>query len=296
MFTTLIETLKNKKYVVTNSDVDGILSASLLCSVFPNLEIGGFTNSDNKIWVLKDVSKRNSVYVDIYMCNDEILSIDNHIVSINKFVVHNENNKINPNILRKRTFMDYWTKYPFSTFIFILYIMERSGIKINMNIETKIGETNNEDVFLWELLLRCDDTLVSTFRYHRNAKEWWDYILSDNKDSVLFQLHNKLLYEVKNEGNANHIKSKVNLFLKNKFRYINNDGYKDINIVKNEFNDFTKFISGLYHHVSFSVDNLITYNLNAKRVKVTPNTDLTTVNNNMISLAFVNKETISFTF
>ena len=55
-----INELYKRKGVVANTDIDGILSAALLCNLFPHLSILGFTNSCTNIY-LSDNIKKNDV-------------------------------------------------------------------------------------------------------------------------------------------------------------------------------------------------------------------------------------------
>ena len=75
-----INELYKRKGVVANTDIDGILSAALLCNLFPHLSILGFTNSCTNIYLSDNIKKNDVLYVDIFMCNEGVFSVDNHIV------------------------------------------------------------------------------------------------------------------------------------------------------------------------------------------------------------------------
>ena len=75
-----INELYKRKGVVTNTDIDGILSASLLCKLFPHLSVLGFTNSCTNIYLTDNVKKNDVLYVDIFMCDKDVFSVDNHII------------------------------------------------------------------------------------------------------------------------------------------------------------------------------------------------------------------------
>lgn len=296
MSSKLIAKLQEVKYIITNTDIDGIASAAILKTAFPHLELGGFSNSRDKIWYVKDATKKNSCYLDIFMCGDDLFCIDNHIIVPNSKHTVCKETKFNPNIIRERTLENYWSKYPFGTYFWILFNLEKEGFNWNIDIEQKIGEHNGEDVFLWELLLRADDALLSTFKYAKNANDWWDYLLTNNKNenSLLKRLYVKLMNDVKNQKNAQYIKDKVNNFLVSAFKNIKNDGYK--NITDEGFETFFNFLNELLGNTLQYRNDFQTYEFQYKILTVTPNTDLTvleSIHGKLASLAFVSRDKIS---
>lgn len=297
MFETLKQLLKTKKYIITNTDIDGILSAIVLTHFFKHLEIGGFTNSDKKIWLHDDVNKENSVYLDIFMANKNILSIDNHIISMNTKTVFNDN-KINPNIIRNRSLEEYWKKYPFSTFLFIIYILETMDFHYNIDINKIIGNYNGNNVYLWELLLRADDSMLSTFKYSKNSADWWDFLIKNKKDenNILYNLYKKINYDVKTTEKAIFLKNKINKFLKENFQNIDNDGYKNIDKNREDFYSFFKFINHVCNENLKFPKHLKTYTLNSNRINIHKDWDINEIKETIVSLAFINKNTLSFTF
>ena len=157
MYNRFFNEIKNREKIITNTDLDGILSASLLCKCFPHLELSGFSNSSTNIWFKKDVTKENSLYIDIFMTNKNTFCIDNHIINTCDYPIES-NLKINPNLLRNITLDKYTKKYPFSTFIFILNILE-NYMEINfIDLEKIIGYVDDEPLYLWELILQVKHT------------------------------------------------------------------------------------------------------------------------------------------
>lgn len=291
----LIHEFKTRQYIITNTDLDGILCAAILCKTFPNLHIGEFTNSHDKIWVHPHVNKDNSIYLDLYLTNPDILCIDNHIVGFTDKAQYSPL-KINPNIIRRRSLTTYKIKYPFSTFMFILRILETKGYFVDIDIDKIVGKTKDgSEIYLWELLLRADDTLSNSFYYYKNANEWWVWMLKySHSNSLLYKLHEKIVSIVKTGENAKQIKDKVQCFLKEKFN-IFNDGFKYIN---NPFyKDFVEFVSS-------SLDNTIFYNFNVKTIDLLPKREEITNNStfedfkdyNIKTLAFVKNNLISFSY
>lgn len=231
-----INELYKRKGVVANTDIDGILSAALLCNLFPHLSILGFTNSCTNIYLSDNIKKNDVLYVDIFMCNEGVFSVDNHIVGSECNIIENPY-KINPNIFYNIYVERYIQKYPFSTFIFLLSLIDDKII--NIDIDAIVGKTSdNEDIFLWELLLRADDTLLNTYKYEENTANWWSILLNNSNNPLLEELFKKVC-EVNNYKNAYALKEKVQKFLLETFE-IKTDGFKTI-----EMPNFKKFFSYL---------------------------------------------------
>ena len=294
MYNRFFNEIKNREKIITNTDLDGILSASLLCKCFPHLELSGFSNSSTNIWFKKDVTKENSLYIDIFMTNKNTFCIDNHIINTCDYPIES-NLKINPNLLRNITLDKYTKKYPFSTFIFILNILE-NYMEINfIDLEKIIGYVNDEPLYLWELILRADDTLLNSFRYKNNTNEWWDYLISDN--SIMLKKLKEKVKDVNSISKAMYIKEKVQKFLLDNFN-IKTDGFKYIN--NSNFNKFVTFVSE-----SLGCKLLIPNDLNNIEVKLYrhdfSNEDIFDLNKifekyNIISLSFVSRFMLSFSF
>lgn len=291
----IINNLHTKNFVVGNTDLDGVFSTGLLCKYFPNLKIGGFTNSADKIWVDKDVNKKNVAYIDIYITNKNVLSIDNHIVQLNNIVGCNTN-KINPNLIKGVGVDSYHEKYPFSNLMFIIKIIESYYGPINIVLEQVVGYFSNEPVYLWELLLRTDDTLLTSFKYKDNADKWWKWLLDETVDNSLI----KKLYEktqiFSSQENALKNKEKVNGFLSVNFNCVN-DGFKSI---KNKnFNTFVQFIGNLLsYNMDWNENNLNEITLFTKREKVDNKIHINNLllEPNVKTLAFVRKNELSYSF
>lgn len=116
----MISKLKINNNLIINTDIDGIISG-LLLSNFCDCKVVGFSNSLDKVWL--DVSKCSSiydgVYVDMYVPNENTITIDQHIIAVNNIhlkMISQNSNKINPNIYNPRFFLpidSYKRKYPF---------------------------------------------------------------------------------------------------------------------------------------------------------------------------------------
>lgn len=176
----MIEKLKQNNRIIINSDIDGVISGLLLTN-FCSCEVVGFSNSADRVWL--DTSKCNSiydgVYVDMFVPNEGTITIDQHIVAINKEHLERikiNTNKINPNIYNPRFLLpnsSYIKKYPFGTCHFIISTLCRHGINMsNICLRNPSGGLSFIDY-----LLRADDAMnTSLSRYKTNAQEWWNWL------------------------------------------------------------------------------------------------------------------------
>ena len=170
----------NQKCIV-NTDLDGFLSA-LLLSHYLNWEVVGFCNSRDTMWI--DQSKVQSlqevVFIDMFVVNPLLKSIDQHIVSVNQNHLDLQKDifsKLNPNIMRGRVLFGdtYYRKYPFGTFHFLVSQLE--GLGFNVKKDLPLSKKILGEIRLIDVLLRADDTLNTTcFSYPKNAQDWWGWL------------------------------------------------------------------------------------------------------------------------
>ena len=188
----LKELFEKNKNIVINTDIDGILCGMILQKYY-GCKVVGFSNSRDKIWLDRKVEDINKpIYIDIYVANPNVICIDQHIIAFDKRH-HNEivsyGTKINPNLLRKRTFVgdmesDYYHKYPFGTVHFIIALMAKEGIKVELpdlnkvhNIEVPGTYNRTASANAGHIILRADDALYSTLSpYRANALDWWKWL------------------------------------------------------------------------------------------------------------------------
>ena len=284
-----INELYKRKGVVTNTDIDGILSASLLCKLFPHLSVLGFTNSCTNIYLTDNVKKNDVLYVDIFMCYKDVFSVDNHIIGSKHSIIENSY-KINPNIFYNIYVETYTKKYPFSTFIFLLSLIDDKIIDID--IDEIIGKTSDdEDIFLWELLLRADDTLFSTYKYRENATNWWNILLNNSNNHLLRDLYKKVC-EVNNITNAYALKKKVQKFLLETFE-TKTDGFKTIETPN--FKKFFTYLTEIMKYKCVFPEITKNYVLQSEKKDVSSLEEIKK-EYDVKTLAIINKNTVSFSY
>jgi hypothetical protein len=178
--------------IIINSDIDGMLCGMVLQKYF-DCKIVGFSNSKEYVWVVPEIADIDKpVYIDLFVNRPHVVCIEQHVISYNEEHhqrLINYGTKFNPNLERNRTFLgdmgvEYKFKYPFATFHYILNLMEREGIRVELpnlfeakqfhayNAPERIVETN-----AGQLILRADDALYSTLHaFVPNANEWWRWL------------------------------------------------------------------------------------------------------------------------
>lgn len=249
-----LEFFETEKTIVVNSDLDGVLSG-LLLSNYLELEIAGFSNSLDKIWLNKDIQDNvfQGIHVDLYVSDPKVKCIDQHVIGANRD--HNASiskyeTKLNPNVIRSRTHTPlsaYTTKYPFGTVHFIIAFLERNNITLNINLNKR-----TEGITLMDLLLRADDTMKTTRSspYQSNARDWWIWLYRySNKGSMTTKLA-QYLYSI-SPLEAEKITRNTSDFLMSHrdFQCDRPDGgFRDVcktNLLTSNFKNFIEFLSNL---------------------------------------------------
>lgn len=195
----LREIFSKNKNIVINSDIDGMLSGMILQKYF-GCKVVGFSNSWDCVWIeptyeqATDDALNSPVYIDLYVTNPKVICIEQHIIGYDD--AHNKrisdlNTKINPNIMRiGRTFSgDYFHKYPFGTVHFLIALMEKEGIHVELPLLHSVTTSKafDYDLTVGDIILRADDALFSSLgKYKANTEEWWPWLLklSGNAKSI----------------------------------------------------------------------------------------------------------------
>lgn len=251
-----------RPYIITNTDIDGILSA-LFVKKYYGAEIVGFSNSKDKIWVRPDFTDmRLPVYLDIFIANPEIVTIDQHIISVDD--EHLEKlranpNKMNPNLELGRTFTgDYNHKYPFGTIHYLIARMCGEGVNVELPLlqNTIVGY---EHMSLGKILLRADDALYSTQGpYSDNAVNWWKYLYCDVSNNGR-PVYDMIAYiNSLDRTQASQIKQETNAFFQNVMMCPGADGAFDDITDKNGTVSmlFKMFVNNISQLFGFGPENI----------------------------------------
>lgn len=295
----------NRKCII-NTDLDGLLSGMIL-QHFLNWEIVGFSCCNGKttddLW-LKDpkIDLKDCVFVDLPVCMKEYTVIDQHFVAFEEDCVKEyieNNNKINPNIIRKKVFKDkagknhYTEKYPFGTVHFVIAVLENIGI-INDNFSFNF--TKKIDNFeLADLILRADRVIGNTNSYRLNCFKWANWIINIGKENTcnLFSIVKKEYDKRKNKEYLVEGKLKS-------LGCIGTDGdcsnmfrNKDYEKIKEYFT----FLADSLDMKQIPIFKVYDFNLlSGKRLAVNSGLKERVINSNIFSFAFVNMRTLSVTY
>lgn len=182
---------------VINADLDGVLSGMIL-QKYLNWKIVGFsmcngTVQDNLYVADLNYNLQEFVFVDLYVADNKILSIDQHMIAINDKHLDNlikDNVTLNPNIIRKRMlFSDdfqngYIFKYPFGTVHYILSCLEKLNV---INDNWTINNILTKDKFdSIDLFLRADRVVGNFLSYNRNCNEWAKWLINESGNTAKF--------------------------------------------------------------------------------------------------------------
>ena len=184
----MLDIIGDKKLNI-NLDSDGILSFLFLKLGNIDGGIGGYNNSSDLILSVYDNIEdmwRNEAFIDIYSPKKGVITIDQHIIS-NGIGVYDEC-KINPHILieeHRANDVSYFTKYPYSTCMFILAILEREKMitsELNLIQPLIRNKMLGDRINLCDMILRADGVLYNSIKYRKNCKEWAEKLIefSDN--------------------------------------------------------------------------------------------------------------------
>lgn len=201
----LQEIFDKNRDIVINSDIDGFLCGMLLQKYY-SCRVVGFSNSWDCVWLSKEYEDtigedavNKPVYIDLYVVNPDVICIEQHIIGYDD--KHNAaikalGTKVNPNIMRHgRTFTgDYFHKYPFGTVHFLIAMMEREGITVELPLllNSNTLKTLEYNLTIGDILLRADDALFSSLGpYKANAEEWWPWLVEfSNSAKSVFAMTN----------------------------------------------------------------------------------------------------------
>ena len=287
----LIKFCKESSSIVVNTDLDGIFSAALIRSVNPNLEISGLTDSHTKLFYTNEKLKndleykKNALFLDLYVTNESIRCIDQHIVSFDEPI--EMDNKINPNVTYKIGCNKYFSKYPFSTSLYILFLLKKNNIIIYINFDEKIFD----DVTLCDLLLRCDSSLKNNITYKPNVKKWFNILNSSDDIKEIYERY--IIYDDKEIIEKTN---KIDLFLKKSFGCFESGGFELSLKNKNIFQDYVNFIFNFFNDKIDIIDifhtKIFKEEKNMKITEINKNIDLS----NVFSLAYVKNKKLNVSY
>ena len=200
----LKELFEKNKNIVINTDIDGFLCGMILQKYY-GCNVVGFSDSRDTVWLIPEISDIDSpIYIDLYVARPHVICIEQHIIAFDENhhkCIKSYGTKINPNLERCRTFVgdmgsDYYHKYPFGTVHYLIALMAREGIDVELpdlkksyTINNPIGNSYIASTNAGYIILRADDALYSTLSpYRDNALDWWSWLDPQRKYSAIENL------------------------------------------------------------------------------------------------------------
>jgi hypothetical protein len=184
--------LRRNNKIIVNTDIDGVLSAYVLCK-YCGCEIVGFSNSAEYVWWRKDKisSIYDAVYIDMYVPRKNVLTIDQHIIAYDKealSIIGSYGNKLNPNLDNPRTFLpnsSYYVKYPFGTIHYILSKLGKRNVDVAFDLMKVVSDKYGCVLNVADFILRADDAMTTSLNsnYVTNARNWWWWLKEEGRMS-----------------------------------------------------------------------------------------------------------------
>lgn len=254
--------LRQNNKIIVNADIDGILSAYVLCR-YHGCEIVGFSNSADCVWWRGDRIRSiyDAVFVDMFVSHRDVPTIDQHIVAYDPETLtelKELGNKLNPNIDNARTFLpngSYYSKYPFGTVHYILAKLGSDNIDVKLDTARPVCAGDGHGLTVADFILRADDAMTTSLKsnYTANAKRWWWWLKDVSKMSNnIVSLTSYLNECVLNGVDALAKKDFIGKFLVGSFNCNSPDGGFS-NVVNKDgslrecFTRFVKFVFSLFH-------------------------------------------------
>ena len=229
----LKELFSNNRNIIINTDIDGFLCGEIL-RYYYGCKIVGFSNSKKEIWVTPEVkSIYDPIYIDLYVARPDVVCIEQHIIAKDKahhMKIEGVGTKINPNVERGRTFLgnhigDYYHKYPFGTVHYLIALMAREGIHVELPSLTDKVYNDGIDLGtdIGQIILRADDALYSTLSaYADKAQDWWEYLDGGHNYPAIKKLRQYI--STCDRAKAKEYKEKIGDIFKNKLNCDGADG------------------------------------------------------------------------
>jgi len=170
-----------------NMDSDGLLSYLFLKLGGFNGTINGYNNSDDLILSESESVEKlwSNSFIDIFIPHKNAYTIDQHIIKTRGCDnLSFSTNKINPHLIMEEHIAadkSYYRKYPFSTCLLILSILEREK-KITKNLN--FFKPTRKGFRFADVILRADGVLDNFVDYKENVKHWAKIMMDFSQDGI----------------------------------------------------------------------------------------------------------------
>ena len=183
----LTKTLQSLDYQINNLDLDGVISGTIAHYINPSIKMGGFSNSNDRMYIRSGAKASNTIQIDINSNNDKVWTIDQHILNLNASDSVNYSRRINPHESFGKEFQrsvnqQYSSKFPYSTAVLMIAMAEGEGVKfpdINWNA------TVSDDLTVIDFIMTADSSIGnwSNASYSGNCVNWYNDFISPLSNS-----------------------------------------------------------------------------------------------------------------
>lgn len=178
----LTNTLQSLDYQINNLDLDGVISGTIAHYISPSIRMGGFSNSNDRMYVRNGANSSNTIQIDINCNNDKVWTIDQHILNVNASDSTNFSRRINPHEsfgdeFKRAVNHQYSSKFPYSTAVLMIAMAEGEGVKFP-SIDWNATVSNGLNVI--EFIMTADSSLGNWANksYSGNCVNWYnDFLL-----------------------------------------------------------------------------------------------------------------------
>ena len=189
---------------IINCDLDGLI-CGLLIENYTDGRIVGFSRcngrDDDSLWYDSNCIQANSiasfndiVFVDLPVVVPGMRMIDQHFISLNDADhnwLSNDLNKVNPNAIEGYTLSNhrYTSKFPFGSCHFIIALLERLGVNVELN-QNMPTQYNNLAFRPSDVVYRADRCVGNANRYTSNCQNWSDWLKAFGCGTTAFLFNN----------------------------------------------------------------------------------------------------------
>lgn len=194
--------------------------------------MGGFSNSNDRMYVRSGAKASNTIQIDINSNNDKVWTIDQHILNISTSDSVNYSRRINPhesfgNEFKRSVNQRYSSKFPYSTAVLMIAMAEGEGVKFP---SIDWNTTVTDELKIIDFIMTADSSLNnwSNASYSGNCVNWCDDFLLplSNSGSTTTSMMNAL-FSI-NQAEAKQRERRVKSYLSWKFDCYNG---KNINVL-----------------------------------------------------------------
>lgn len=179
----LTNTLQSLDYQINNLDLDGVISGTIAHYISPSIKMGGFSNSNDRMYIRSGAKSSNTIQIDINSNNPSVWTIDQHILNLNASDSVNYSRRINPHDsfgdeFKRAVNQQYSRKFPYSTAVLMIAMAEGEGVKfptIDWNA------TVSDGLNVIDFIMSADSSLGnwSNASYSGNCVNWYnDFLMS----------------------------------------------------------------------------------------------------------------------